>query len=266
MPNTIDNPEIQRRTTLNVAARAVRLMRSASGSRIVGYAAVFYNGKPETQYELWPGLVERIDRAAFDRAIREKQDTLALFNHDYNQVLGRVSAGTLKLSADAIGLKYEITVGQSSVAQDVYDFIKRREVIGSSFSFSSVQTLYASDGAVDVRNLLDVDLYDVGPCTSPAYFGTTAEAPPASDAGRNITNEYAARELLARRHEMNQSVIRAHKADIDAVNAQIRAASLHERKAPPDPAEAMLILDKYRQQIEANGLDAQPADDPDDWN
>jgi len=266
MPNTIDNPSIQRRTTLNVAARAVRLMRSASGSRIVGYAAVFYNGKPETQYELWPGLVERIDRAAFDRAIREKQDVVGLFNHDANQVLGRVSAGTLKLSADAIGLKYEITVGQSSVAQDVYDFIKRREVIGSSFSFSSVQTLYSIDGELEVRTLLDVDLYDLGPVTWPAYVGTTAEASPVPDAGRNITHEYAERELLARRHEMDQSILQQHKSSIDAVNAQIRAASLTERKAPPDPAEAMLVLDKYRRQIEAGRLDDDPSHDPDDWN
>src|SRR3954469_13723755 len=36
-------------------------------------------------------------------------DVRSLFNHDQNFVLGRASAGTLKLSVDDTGLAYEVT-------------------------------------------------------------------------------------------------------------------------------------------------------------
>ena len=44
---------------------------------------------------------------AFTRALREKQDVRALFNHDPNRVLGRVPK-TLKLREDSVGLAVEI--------------------------------------------------------------------------------------------------------------------------------------------------------------
>src|SRR5215475_2335681 len=73
-----------------------------------GFAAVFYkDGDPDTEYQLYPDLVERIAPGAFDRAVRE-DDVRGLMNHDPNLLLGRTAAGTLKLSADATGLRYEI--------------------------------------------------------------------------------------------------------------------------------------------------------------
>jgi HK97 family phage prohead protease len=76
---------------------------------VTGYAAVFHrNDDPGTQYSLAKDFVERIAPSAFNRALADKHDARALFNHDPNHVLGRVGAGTLRLSVDNVGLRYEI--------------------------------------------------------------------------------------------------------------------------------------------------------------
>src|SRR5689334_2288993 len=82
--------------------------REGKPARISGYAAVFYDGSPGTEYQMWQGFSERIMPGAFDRCIREGHDVRALFNHDPNYPLGRTSAGTCRLSIDKRGLKYEI--------------------------------------------------------------------------------------------------------------------------------------------------------------
>lgn len=151
--------------------------RADGGKMIVGYGAVFHRtGEAGTEYRLAPDIVERIAPAAFDRALSQKQDVRGLFNHDPNMLLGRSAAGTMRMSADAKGLRYEIDLPDTQVGKDVAASIARGDLTGSSFSFringKAGQRFDKGDG-VDVRNILDVDLYDVGPVTFPAYEGTT---------------------------------------------------------------------------------------------
>ena len=80
---------------------------------ITGYAAVFYDGTPNTEYELCDGLRERIMPGAFDRAMSEGHDVRGLFNHDANMLLGRTTSGTCRLSVDSRGLKYDIPLDQN---------------------------------------------------------------------------------------------------------------------------------------------------------
>lgn len=151
--------------------------RTDGGKMIVGYGAVFHRaGDAGTEYRLAEDVVERISPTAFDRALKEKHDARALFNHDPNMLLGRAGAGTLRLSTDARGLRYEIDIPETNVGKDVASSIARGDLTGSSFSFringKSGQKFEKGEG-VDVRQILDVDLYDVGPVTYPAYESTT---------------------------------------------------------------------------------------------
>jgi len=102
---------------------------------ITGYAAVYYDGTPGTEFQLWENTVERILPGSFDSALARKDDARALFNHDPNLVLGRVSSGTLRLSADSKGLKYEIVPPVTRTAEDLVAMIQRGDVTGSSFEF-----------------------------------------------------------------------------------------------------------------------------------
>jgi HK97 family phage prohead protease len=110
--------------------------RADGGQTLVGYAAVFYrDGDAGTEYRLGPDVVERIAPTAFNRALQEKHDARALFNHDPNMLLGRAGAGTLRLSVDARGLRYEIDLPETNVGKDVAASISRGDLSGSSFAF-----------------------------------------------------------------------------------------------------------------------------------
>lgn len=167
---------MERRTTDQANAR-VRIEDRAEGQspRIVGYAAVYYDGTERTEYKIFDDLVERIMPGAFDRALSEKHDARALFNHQPDNVLGRVSAGTVRLESDSVGLKYIIEPGDTTIAKDVMEHIRRGDVQGSSFRFHATGQAWKTLNGVDFREVTDVDLGDVGPVTYPAYEATTAD-------------------------------------------------------------------------------------------
>lgn len=151
-------------------------VREDDGKRmIVGYASVFYNGKQGTEFELMPGLVERVMPGAFTKALRGKRDVVALFNHEEGRVLGRRSAGTLRLSQDETGLRYEIDAPNHADA--LLESISRGDISGSSIGFRVAprgERIKRSDG-LTVREITEVGaLRDVGPVTFPAFEGTSA--------------------------------------------------------------------------------------------
>lgn len=155
---------------------------AASGSKISGYGAVFYDSAdPGTEYELWYDVVERIMPGAFDRAIRE-DDVRSFFNHDANFILGRTSAKTLELAIDAVGLRYSVTPSGSGIAQHALEAVQRGDVNGSSFMFEVGAATWVEQIAADgetlwIRQITEVrPLYEVGPVCFPAYESATSES------------------------------------------------------------------------------------------
>lgn len=159
---------IERRFTPSVEVRVI----GDETPTITGYSAVF--GKDSVNLG---GFIERIAPGAFARALREKQDIRALVNHDSGRILGRLSAGTLRLMEDTTGLLAGIDPPDTQVGRDIVTSIKRGDVTGQSFSFRTVEDQWEfKDDGPDLRTLIDVDLFDVGPVTFPAYPDTTADA------------------------------------------------------------------------------------------
>lgn len=140
---------------------------------ITGYAAVF-----NSESTITPSFSEVIRPGAFDRALREKQDVRALFNHSSNKILGRTKSGTLRLSVDDKGLRYEIDAPNTTVANDLIESIDRGDIDASSFGFIARGQKWnetTKDGKTTyLRELNDVDLQDVSPVTFPAYDATSA--------------------------------------------------------------------------------------------
>jgi len=138
---------------------------------IEGYFAVF---GPE--YEMWDGVVERVDPGAFDDTLGG--DVRALINHDTTLVLGRTRAGTLELRVDAHGLWGRILINQADQdAMNLYERVKRGDVNQCSFGFEIVKESREerADGVV-VYTLLSVRLWEVSVCTFPAYEETAVSA------------------------------------------------------------------------------------------
>jgi len=144
---------------------------------ITGYAAVFYRAdEAGTEFSLGPDIVERIMPGAFDAIGAD--DVRALFNHDSNHVLGRSTSGTLKLSVDERGLRYDIDLPDTQLARDLRESISRGDISGSSFAFTIPEggQEYREEGDHVVREVRAVTLYDVGPVTYPAYEASTSHA------------------------------------------------------------------------------------------
>ena len=141
---------------------------------IAGYAALF---NVET---VIAGLYrERILPGAFRDTLRV-DDVRAAFNHDLNQLLGRTSARTLKLTEDATGLRFVITVNDKDPnALSVAAKIARRDVTGSSFWFEPLSDDDeeweggGAPGQLPLRTMKRVKLIECGPVCLPAYQQTS---------------------------------------------------------------------------------------------
>lgn len=89
--------------------------------------------------------------------------TLALYGHNYQDVLGNRANGTLRLQSDARGVRVEIDLPNTSVARDVLELVRRGDVGGMSFGMaSSAGTVMR---VVDGVNVLDVPSFTLDEVT-----------------------------------------------------------------------------------------------------
>lgn len=134
-----------------------------------GHAAVFNRRTRILDF------LEEIAPGAFRNALKEKQDVRALVNHDPSQIVGRSSAGTLRLSEDRTGLAVEIDPPDSPRGHDLVASVKRGDLSEMSFQFrvrEGGERWDKNEEEFDVRTLTDLDLVDVAPVTFPAYKET----------------------------------------------------------------------------------------------
>jgi len=161
-------------------AAQVRSDKSVDGtpSKLVGYAAVFNSPSEDLG-----GFIETIAPGAFTRALKEKQDVRALFNHDPNKVLGRTKSGTLRLKEDENGLNFECDIPDTTYARDLVASVQRGDIDQCSFGFYVVEEKWFDDKGKETpmwmgtkRQILDVNLFDISVVSYPAYPATSVEA------------------------------------------------------------------------------------------
>jgi HK97 family phage prohead protease len=171
---------IERRSLYEEESGTLPLLRIESRSQddateqrwIVGYAAKFGVNSLELDGE----FIERIHPDAFgivaERRGRKKTlETRALWNHDANFPLARYP-GTLSMSVDDVGLRYEFPVPDTTYGRDLAANIEAGIVRGSSFSFQIAPggEAWSVEEGRSIRTVTRIDtLIDVGPVTFPAY-------------------------------------------------------------------------------------------------
>lgn len=126
----------------------LRAYQEGRAKKLAGYAAT-YNRKSKTLYSRTFGYFrEKILPGAFDGVVRsgcpagcecKSCSIYATINHDDNLVLGRVGAGTLKLTPDDKGLRFVITLPDVGYANDLYENVRNGNMSGCSFTFNSDQ-------------------------------------------------------------------------------------------------------------------------------
>lgn len=162
-------------SVFDVELRAATL----DGRTLRGHAAVF--DRPTRIRDHW----EAIAPGAFDAVLADPAlDVRALWNHDPAALLGRTTAGTLRLAADADGLRFEVDLPDTAAGRDVAELVGRGDVTGASFGFVPGRHGWStrSDGSRLQTHTAVAALRDVSPVTYPAYETTDvalrSERPP----------------------------------------------------------------------------------------
>ena len=132
---------------------------------VVGHASVY-----DSRSNNLGGFYEFIERGAFTEELIANSDVRALINHDPNLILARNTSGTLNLTADERGLKYEFEMPETSYGKDLAVSMKRGDITQSSFAFTVADDSWETRDGMDVRTINKVKrLFDVSPVTYPAY-------------------------------------------------------------------------------------------------
>ena len=137
------------------------------GMTFVGYAAKF-----NSRSENLGGFVETIERGAFSRSLRSRNDVKLLVNHDSGRVLASSRAKTLRLYEDEIGLKVEADLPNTTDGRDMAELLRRGDLNKMSFGFSVQKDSWNNE--MTERTLKSVRLFEVSIVAFPAYEETEA--------------------------------------------------------------------------------------------
>ena len=159
---------------IEVRCQVSELRANTESRTIVGYAAKF---------EKWSEPImgwfkEKIDRDAFSEC--DVTDVIMCFNHNVDSILARTTSGTLSLSTDEEGLRFEFEAPATTLGNDMVELVRRGDISKCSFKFTVEEDewLYASKEnglEYDERIIRKIDkLYDVSLVVYPAYTDTEA--------------------------------------------------------------------------------------------
>ena len=167
---------------------------TGGGRTLRGYAAIWGSLSQDLG-----GFKELIRPGAFSGTIKNG-DARALWNHESKYVLGRKSAGTLRLTEDAKGLLFTITPPATGWAKDLMTSVARRDISGCSFGFTvdpNGGDTWSRPKGKPVRELLSVTLLEISVVSWPAYLETQVFV-------REEINPEVLVELARRRARMQQ--------------------------------------------------------------
>jgi len=206
----------------------IELRAEGDGNTFSGYAALF-----DSPSEPLP-FTEVIQRGAFSKTLRARNDIKMLWNHDSGQVLASTKSGTLRLQEDERGLKVIATLPDTTAGRDARELISKGIVDAMSFGFSvpSGGDSWSSDG--NTRTLKSVRLHEVSVVAWPAYSATGG------------TVSVRALDMVAQRAEVDadalQDVLNRIEAGAESLTAADRALieKVLDRLAPEAEADEIV--------------------------
>ena len=121
---------------------------------------------------------EQIARDAFSEC--DVTDVIMCFNHNIDSILARTTSGTLTISTDDEGLRFEFDAPATTMGNDMLELVRRGDISKCSFKFTVEEDEWRY---ADKENGLEYDertirrigkLYDVSLVVYPAYSDTEA--------------------------------------------------------------------------------------------
>lgn len=151
----------------SIAYSNLELRAESDGNTIVGYAAIW-----DSPSEPMP-FIEYVKRGAFSKTLNDGADVRLLVDHE-GVPLARTKSGTMTLVEDERGLRMEAKLDPMNPdAARIMSAMKRGDLSQMSFAFRTVKDNWNNDRSV--RELREVQLFDVSVVTFPAYEETVAE-------------------------------------------------------------------------------------------
>lgn len=194
--------------------------------RIGGIGAP-YNEWTTLYDDIWGVDREQYAPGCFSGVFEEDReyDPVSCFNHNLNQILGRMSIGTLRLEDSETSLNYETDINpEDQQAMSVFAKVKRGEVAGASIWFRIDEIATTTRKLPDKRTeynytILKATLYEIGPVTHGQYEGATAETRKRhQELVRSLNPDPTPEEIRAANREFLESVVSG-----DEVRASNRA-------------------------------------------
>ena len=156
---------------IDIQTAELRAKEEDGSKRLVGYASVFNSPTIMSDFD------EVIRPGTFLRAIKDRHDAKALKNHNENFLLGRVKNNTLFLLEDNKGLYTESIPPATQTGRDAIIEVENGYIDQMSFAFvvpEGGDRWTEDENGKLLREILDVDLYDISYVVYPQYTDTSA--------------------------------------------------------------------------------------------
>jgi HK97 family phage prohead protease len=154
---------------------------TASEKKLVGYV-VRWNSLSEI---IWDEFREQFAPGAFRESLGSGADVRALYEHNHTQLLGRTKSGSLTLSEDNMGLRFELTPPDTQLGRDVLTLVERGDISGMSFGFRSLNDTWDTAQKPYLRTVNAADLKEITVTSMPAYPESAVEV-----ARRSLFNQH----------------------------------------------------------------------------
>lgn len=159
----MDKTELRELTTQKIEIR-----EGEDGTRTLSGYAVKWEMKSHV-LGYFKKFREQFKKGAFEDSL-SKDDQRFLWSHDTSKVLGRTKNNTLRLTEDAIGLRFELDLPDTTLGDDTYKSIKRGDVDGVSFGFQMIgHEIEEPDDDLMLRTVTKAKLLEVSAVAFPAY-------------------------------------------------------------------------------------------------
>lgn len=165
----------------------------------------------------------------------DMRDVISAFNHDFNMVMGRTTSGTMKITTDKRGVKYQVNAPKTSYADNVLELLRRGDVRGSSFVFTmdwdeGYEMNQRDDGTIVAIPKKIKRVYEMGVVVNPAYPETTAE-------NRSNMLEKAVKRFLNQQAEMQKRDEKPGDAAPAITDGETNALKQEEAREEATPIE-----------------------------
>jgi len=162
------------RRVFNIKAES---RKDASSGHMYIDGMIPYNSRSLLISERGRQFFEQLAPTAFARTLNAGTDVKMLWNHDDKEVLGSRKAGTLTLENRADGLHFSCLLPDH--AANRFETVSRGDVDGTSFEFlvdGPGDSWSQTEDGMPLRTVTAAHLFEISPCTFPAYPGSSSEA------------------------------------------------------------------------------------------